>query len=91
MKQYDVTRRIEIISNDFNTLPQLVVGTERVATMHKRLARYYAKYLPIRILPTPVELPVMNECLQWHRAMENDPLHRWVRNKLQVAAENLEP
>lgn len=91
MQQYDVTRRIEVISSDFNTLPQLVVGTERIATMHKRLARYYASYLPIRVLPTPVELPVMNECLQWHRAMENDPLHGWVRQKIQTAAENLEP
>ncbi|WP_317929561.1 LysR family transcriptional regulator [Halioxenophilus sp. WMMB6] len=89
MKQYDVKRRIEVISNDFNTLPQLVLGTNRIATMHKRLAEYYAQYLPIRILPTPVELPVMREHIQWHRALENDPLHSWVRHKIQSAAARL--
>ena len=89
MKQYDVIRRIEVISNDFNTLPQLVIGTNRIATMHKRLAQHYAQYLPIRLLPTPVTLPVMREQIQWHRAMENDPLHRWVREKIQLAAKQL--
>jgi LysR family transcriptional regulator, nod-box dependent transcriptional activator len=86
MKQYDVQRRIEVISCDFNTLPQLVVGTNRIATMHQRLAEYYAQYLPIRLIPTPVKLPVMREHLQWHRVMENDPLHRWVREKIQAVA-----
>ncbi|NIB43423.1 LysR family transcriptional regulator [Pseudomaricurvus alkylphenolicus] len=89
MKQYDVQRRIEVISSDFNTLPQLVVGTNRIATMHQRLAEYYARYLPIRVLPTPVDLPTMHEHLQWHRALENDPLHRWVRNKIEDAAVQL--
>jgi LysR family transcriptional regulator, nod-box dependent transcriptional activator len=86
MKQYDVQRRIEVISCDFNTLPQLVVGTTRIATMHQRLAEYYAQYLPIRLIPTPVKLPIMREHLQWHRVMENDPLHRWVREKIQAVA-----
>jgi LysR family nod box-dependent transcriptional activator len=90
MKQYDVQRRIEVISCDFNTLPQLVVGTNRIATMHQRLAEYYAQYLPIKLIPTPVKLPVMREHLQWHRVMENDPLHRWVREKIQAAAAALE-
>lgn len=89
MKQYDVTRRIEVITSDFNTLPQLVLGTNRIATMHARLAKYYAQYLPIRLLPTPVELPTMLEKIQWHRAIENDPLHRWVREKIQTAAKKL--
>lgn len=86
MKQYDVQRRIEVISCDFNTLPQLVVGTNRIATMHQRLAEYYAQYLPLKLIPTPVKLPVMREHLQWHRVMENDPLHRWVREKIQAVA-----
>lgn len=90
IKKYNITRRIEVISSDFNTLPQLVVGTQRIATMHKRLAQYYVQYLPIRLVPTPVKLPAMREHLQWHRAMANDPLHRWVREKIQAAARELD-
>jgi DNA-binding transcriptional LysR family regulator len=90
IKKYHITRRIEVITSDFNTLPQLVVGTQRIATMHKRLAQYYAQYLPIRLMPTPVKLPAMREHLQWHRALANDPLHRWVREKIQTAANKLD-
>jgi len=61
MNQYGFNRRIEVITNDFNTLPQLVVGTQRIATMHQRLARLYAEHLPLRILNPPVKIPVMRE------------------------------
>jgi hypothetical protein len=32
----------------------------------------------------------MREHLQWHRALESDPLHRWVREKIQTAANKLD-
>jgi DNA-binding transcriptional LysR family regulator len=82
MNQYGVNRRLEIITHDFNTLPQLIVGTNRVATMHARLANRYAKYLPLRILPTPVKIPVMREFMTWHRSMDGDPMHRWLRERI---------
>ena len=49
MNQYGFNRRLEVITNDFNTLPQLLVGTVRIATMHRRLAELYAGYLPLRL------------------------------------------
>lgn len=82
MNQYGCKRRLEVITHDFNTLAQLVIGTERVATMHSRLARLYARSLPLRILPPPVELPVMKEFMSWHRSLDRDPLLRWLREKL---------
>lgn len=82
MNQYGFNRRLEVITNDFNTLPQLIVGTQRIATMHKRLAELYAAYLPLRILPTPVKIPVMREFMLWHRSMDGDPMHRWLRERI---------
>lgn len=82
MNQYGFNRRLEVITNDFNTLPQLIVGTQRIATMHKRLAELYADYLPLRILPTPVKIPVMREFMLWHRSMDGDPMHRWLRERI---------
>ncbi|EIK95683.1 LysR family transcriptional regulator [Pseudomonas sp. M47T1] len=82
MNQYGFSRRLEVITNDFNTLPQLIIGTQRVATMHGRLARLYAKHLPLRILPTPVKIPLMREFMLWHRTMEGDPMHRWLREQI---------
>lgn len=83
MNQYGFNRRMEVITHDFNTLPQLVIGTQRVATMHRRLADLYAQYLPLRILPPPVRIPPMREFMAWHRSMDGDPMHRWLRERVQ--------
>ena len=86
---HNVTRKLDVISSDFNTLPQLVIGTDRIATMHKRLASYFAHYLPLRILKSPVELPLLRELLIWNKTMDNDAMHGWVRQKIIDAAESL--
>nr|WP_180204835.1 LysR family transcriptional regulator [Pseudomonas sp. SbOxS1]NYU04832.1 LysR family transcriptional regulator [Pseudomonas sp. SbOxS1] len=90
MNQYGFNRRLEVITNDFNTLPQLVVGTQRIATMHQRLARLYAEYLPLRILPPPVRIPVMREFMLWHRSVDGDPMHRWLRERISEYIQHLE-
>jgi DNA-binding transcriptional LysR family regulator len=90
MNQYGFNRRLEVITNDFNTLPQLVVGTQRIATMHQRLARLYAQYLPLRILPPPVRIPVMREFMLWHRSVDGDPMHRWLRERISEFIQHLE-
>ncbi len=83
MSQYGFNRRLEVITHDFNTLPQLLIGTQRIATMHRRLAHLYAQYLPLRILPTPVKIPAMREFMLWHRSMDGDPMHRWLRERIE--------
>lgn len=82
MAQHGVTRRLEVITQDFNSLPQLVVGTNRIATMHSRLASICARQWPIRILPPPVKLPTMREFMHWNPITNNDPMHRWLREKI---------
>lgn len=79
MSQYGCSRRIEVVTNNFTTLPQLVIGTQRIATMHRRLAYQFAALLPLRILPPPVKLPTITECMTWHRSMDGDLMHRWLR------------
>ncbi|CAM3595995.1 Nodulation protein D [Pseudomonas reidholzensis] len=82
MAEYGCKRRLEVITHDFNTLPQLVIGTARVATVHSRLALLYARNLPLRIVPPPVNLPPMQEFMCWHRSLDRDPILAWLRNKL---------
>ena len=90
MNQYGFNRRIEVITSDFNTLPQLIVGTQRIATMHQRLANLYAHYLPLRILPPPVKIPVMREFMLWHRSVDGDAMHRWLRERISEFIQHLE-
>lgn len=75
-----VSRSIEVTTTNFNTLPQLVIGTTRVATVHTRLAQLYAHYLPLRVLPLPLDLPPLVEMMQWHAINNSDPAHIWMRH-----------
>ncbi|WPP02053.1 LysR family transcriptional regulator [Pseudomonas sp. HR96] len=82
MHQYGCQRRLEVITHDFNTIPHLLIGTERIATMHSRLAALYAQLLPLRLLAPPVKLPVMREYMAWHRSLDGDAMLIWLRAKL---------
>jgi LysR family nod box-dependent transcriptional activator len=91
-KQQKYDRRIEVAAFDFNSAVQLVIGTNRVVTIHRRLAMHYARYLPLRIVPAPVDFPRLIERLQWHPYQDHDAGHRWVRDTLrQVARETAVP
>lgn len=80
-------RRIEVTTSNFNTLPQFVIGTNRIATMHTRLARRLANYFPLRLLPPPISIPLLVECMQWHKYLDNDPSHIWFRDVLKRVAQ----
>ncbi len=80
------TRKIEVVAMDFNQVPQLVIGTSRLATMHRRLARFYTSQLPLRIVDLPIALPPLVEKLQWHQYRDSDPGHRWFRGVLRETA-----
>jgi DNA-binding transcriptional LysR family regulator len=79
LSKLGLTRRGEVLANNFNSVPYLVVGTRRIATIQRRLAELYARYLPLRVLEPPFELPSMTEALQWHKDFGDDPGRAWLR------------
>jgi DNA-binding transcriptional LysR family regulator len=84
-----VTRRIEVLAMNFNSVPQHIVGSRRIATIHRRLADYYARYLPLRILAPPYELPLLTEAVQWHTLFTEDAGNRWLRTLLKQTASDV--
>jgi len=90
LRAVNCRRNIEVVTASFDLAPQLVIGTERIATVPARLARKYAELLPIKLLPVPVDIPPIVEVLQWHRAHDRDPAHLWFRSQLKVGVAQLE-
>ena len=72
-------------------MPQLLIGTQRIATMHRRLALHYQTLLPVRLLPPPIEIPALTECLQWHKSHDNDGGIVWLRTLIKDVAGELQP
>lgn len=90
LDRYGCARKIEIVTASFNAIPHLLVGTTRIATIQRRLAAFYARYLPLRLLEPPLAMPPLAEAIVWHRYRDQDPGNRWVREMLRAAAGDAE-
>ena len=86
LPRYGQQRRVEGSVDNFSTLPSLVIGTQRIVTLHRRLAAHFATYLPLRLLKAPFDMPPLVEVLCWPRHLEHDPAHQWLRGVLLNAA-----
>jgi len=73
---------VEVVVNNFGLLPQLVLGTSRVATLHTRMALQAARQWPLRLVRLDFDTPRLVETLQWHRYRDLDPGSQWLREKI---------
>jgi DNA-binding transcriptional LysR family regulator len=81
-------RRVEVVAPSFLAVQSFLIGSNRIATMHRRLATKLAAYLPLTIREVPLAIPRIREAVQWHISNNNDPVIRWVVERLlAVAAE----
>jgi LysR family transcriptional regulator, nod-box dependent transcriptional activator len=85
MERFSHERRIEVVTTAFNLVPQLLVGTSRIATLHKRLATFYRRYLPLQMVRPPFQIPLLEESMQWHKSRDRDPGTIWLRSVLKTA------
>lgn len=82
----------DVMVNSFTLLPMLLPGTQRVATMHRRMARQVVERWPgLKLVALDFEPPRLVELLQWHHYRDPDPGNRWLREKIMAAAQALPP
>ena len=86
LEEMGLPRRIEVRLPSFSMLAQAVVGTDRVATMHRRLAEHFAQSLAINIHPLPIVVPFVEEIVQWHHTKDSDLAVQWLVNKVNALA-----
>lgn len=84
-------RRQDVIAPSFTIVPQLLVGTPRIATLPTRLAQQIAAQFPLRVVECPVEIPAFAEHMQWHKYQERDPAVAWLRGLLIEVAQQMQP
>lgn len=86
VQRYGITREIAVSAYGFTPLASLVVGTEMLATVHRRLAERAARHAPLTLQPVPMAMPPVVQCMQWHQYRTNDLGIRWLRKLLREAA-----
>lgn len=85
LRRLGIERRIEILVSAFSVVPELLVGTRRLAIMHERLAKSAASHLPVTYAELPFEFPMMKEMIQFHRSRATDPGLSWLRGEIAAA------
>jgi LysR family nod box-dependent transcriptional activator len=75
-------RRIELVVPSLSALAQSVVGTDRIATMHRKLAEHFMPLYPIRVHPVPVPIAPIEQIMQWHKLRAQDSGMRWLRDEI---------
>lgn len=83
------TRNVRVLVPTFSALAEAVVGTQRIATVQRRLANKFAETFPIRIAPTPCELPRVAEVVQWHIINDRNQGTQWLISQIVEAAQCL--
>lgn len=86
MESFDVKRRVEVTAPTLSALPSMVVGTDRIATVHRRVALRAQATLPIKVWEPPPRIPRLVQMLQWHKHRSNDPAISWIRDKIITTA-----
>jgi LysR family transcriptional regulator, nod-box dependent transcriptional activator len=86
MRRQKQQRRIEIVAPSFLSIPGLVAGSKRIATIHRRLANRIADNMPLIVRELPLEMPPIREGAQWHLSNNNDAAIRWFVEKLTLIA-----
>jgi DNA-binding transcriptional LysR family regulator len=82
-------RRIAVQVPTFLMLPHLLVGTERIATVPRRIAALLVAAHPLRTLEPPVSVPGFTLHQGWHELHRHDPGHAWLRSRLAETARRL--
>lgn len=90
MQRYGVNRRVDVHTYSFIAAVQLLPGTERIATVHERLALQMQRMLPIALLEPPIPMAEMQQSMQWHKYRSQDPALLWLRKLFHDAVQAMD-
>lgn len=79
-------RKVEVVLPGFTAVPMAVVGTTRIATVHRRLADLCTKYLPLKCVELPLNIPTLTEAAIWPTFRDQDVSLVWLRRLLKEVA-----
>jgi LysR family transcriptional regulator, nod-box dependent transcriptional activator len=84
-----VERRIVLNLPDICMIPRAIQGSNRVATVPRRLARIYARQCSLRLYEPTIDLPPLVETMQWHSRQESDAGLLWLRSYIKLLTSGL--
>ncbi len=87
LEHFNVRRKAILTVPMFSLIPEFVVDTEFIGTMHSRLAASMSKFYNIRTVKVPETFPQLCQSAQFHRLSVQDLGLTWLRAKFQAIAQ----
>lgn len=82
MRELGFSRTPHVTTSSFLPLPSVVVGTDLVGVLPRRLAERFAAISPIAIIEAPFGRVEIRETLYWHTTHNADTAHEWLKGIL---------
>lgn len=79
MQQQGLSRRIQLQSPHFMSVPFLVAGSDLITTVPRAVGTTYEKLAGLKMLPPPLAIPPIEIQQFWHRRVHHDPGIVWMR------------
>jgi DNA-binding transcriptional LysR family regulator len=80
MRMRGIEPNVQVITENFLTVPGLVAGSGRIALLQRRLVELLPLDVGLRALDPPVEVGQLVEAMWWHPAFDDDPEHAYLRD-----------
>lgn len=82
LRQLQNARRVEVVAPGFSAVPYLLVGTNRISIMHRRLAELMCETLDLVCQPVPFDFPAVKIMVQWNTMQADDEALNWVIDQI---------
>jgi DNA-binding transcriptional LysR family regulator len=67
----------------------VLAQSDMVATLSRRIAAAFLRGHPLQVRELPCPSPQISEGMLWHRRLENQPAHRWLRGVIEATSKRL--
>ncbi|EJC65328.1 hth-type (hthlysr) transcriptional activator [Alcaligenes faecalis subsp. faecalis NCIB 8687] len=90
LAEQGISRQVQMVVPYFGLVPGILSRTDMVFTTNRQFAEYYARILPITVLPCPIHFPLMRFYQLWHPRTHNAAELLWFRRCIAQAAGRLD-
>ena len=77
-----IHRNVALTTPHFMSLPEIIAGTDLLATVPDAIADAFADLKRLARLELPFRSPVFEAHLHWSKSVHNDPANKWLRGVL---------
>jgi DNA-binding transcriptional LysR family regulator len=83
-----LTRRIALRA-PYLSAALILAQSDMVATLSRRIAQELARAHPLKICEPPYDSPYVRTVMVWHRRLDSQPAHHWLRNVIVSMSKSL--